>query len=145
MGIIKEIYDIAKEGVLVQRQITSIKRALKTELKLNRKFLEDIEKGKFIDTERRKRIISNLAIIELTDTVKYEIPYVLICNKIVDKELLSNLNINRTLGYNFEKLVEKLYLMIAYIQKDFDNSSLDLNSRLIFICKYNILLLRMLS
>jgi hypothetical protein len=46
MSIIKEIYDVVKDGSVLTAQRTSIKRALKTELKLNRKFLNEIEKGK---------------------------------------------------------------------------------------------------
>lgn len=145
MGIIKEIYDYAKDGILLQRNIAALKRALKTELKLNRKFLADIENDKKIDNNRRKKIIANLNIAELTDAVKYEIPYIMICNKKIDNEIVGNLNISRVIGYDFEKMIEKLYLMIAYIQKDADNESLDLNSRLIFIYKYNILLLKMME
>ena len=144
MGTVKDIYDLAKDGIKLQRHITAIKRALKTEAVLNRKFLKDIEQGKEIDDTRRKRIIGNLAIVELTDAVKLEIPYALITNKLVDAQLMES-SINRTLGYSLGTLIEKLYLMIAYIQKDLDDESNNLNSRLQFISKYNTLLLRMLE
>ena len=145
MGTVKDIYDLAKDGIKLQRHITAIKRALKTEAVLNRKFLKDIEQGKEIDDTRRKRIIGNLAIVELTDAVKLEIPYALITNKLVDAQLMGDPSINRTLGYSLGTLIEKLYLMIAYIQKDLDDESNNLNSRLQFISKYNTLLLRMLE
>jgi hypothetical protein len=145
MGTIKDIYEIAKDGIRLKQHVAAIKRALKMELVLNKKLLEDIAKGKKIDDIRRKKIISNLCINELSDAVKYEIPYTLICAKTVDANIVGSLNFHRVIGYNFEKMVEKLYLKIAYLQKDYDNESLDLNSRLIFIYKYNLILLRLLS
>ena len=38
MSIIKEIYDVAKDSANLKVQKDAIKRALRTELKLNRKF-----------------------------------------------------------------------------------------------------------
>ncbi len=145
MGTIKDIYDLAKDGIRLKQHASAIRRALKMELELNKKLLDDIAKDKKIDDSRRKKIITNLCINELSDAVKYEIPYTLICAKTVDENMVGSLNIHRVIGYSFEKMVEKLYLKIAYLQKDFDNPGLDLNSRLIFVYKYNLILLRLLS
>ena len=49
MSIIKEIYDVAKDGTRQAAKIGAIKRALKSELKINKKCLEDIEKSFDID------------------------------------------------------------------------------------------------
>jgi hypothetical protein len=42
MSIIKDIYELAKDGAIKGAKIAAIKRALSTELKLNSKFLMDI-------------------------------------------------------------------------------------------------------
>lgn len=145
MGTIKDIYDLAKDGSKFIHHIGAIKRALKTELKLNSKFLSDIERSKVIDNKRRIQIISMLENSELSDLLKYDIPYALICSKKISEELAEELKIKRISGYDFEKLVEQLYLMISYLKKDYENTSLDLNSRLIYIYKYNLALINLLS
>jgi hypothetical protein len=144
MSIIKEIYDVAKDGAIQGNKINAIKRALKTELKLNQKFLADIEKSKPISNTRRIDIIAMLDISELGAAVKYEIPYTLICNKKVDDKLSKSYNIKRLHGFDFEMLVESLYLKIAYLKKDFNNTTIDLNLRLINIYKYNSILIQLL-
>ena len=53
MSVIKELYDIAKDGVSLKAKTGAIKRALKTELKLNRKLLLDVEEGIEINGELR--------------------------------------------------------------------------------------------
>ncbi|MFZ4523709.1 MAG: hypothetical protein ACOYNC_18550 [Bacteroidales bacterium] len=145
MSVIKEVYDVARTEILAQRQMNSIKRALATESALNRKFLREVEKNDDIDDARRKELLGFLAIDELSAAVKYEIPYEAICQKTVDKQMIGQLKVDRTLGYDLGKLVKSLYLMIAYIKKDFNNPKINLKSKLEFICKYNILLERMLS
>lgn len=145
MSIIKEIYDVAKDGTELATKTSAIKRALKTELKLNKKVLDDIGKNKTINDTRRKHIIAMLDVNELSAAVRYEIPYELICRKTVSIELAKEYSINRIKGYNLEKLVESLYLMISYLKKDFENENLDLNRRLIFIYKYNTILIQLLS
>ena len=95
MSIIKEIYDVAKDGAIQGNKINAIKRALRTELKLNKKFLADIETSKAINHARRIEIINMLDISELGAAVKYEIPYILICNKTVDEKLTKTFNIKR--------------------------------------------------
>lgn len=112
MGLIKEIYDVAKDVTELTVKVDAIKRALTTELKLNGEFLTDISASRDIDDVRRKQIISMLEIAELTDAVKYEIPYLLICNRTVGKNIAEKLKIKRIRDHNFEKLVECLYLSL---------------------------------
>ncbi len=145
MSIIKDIYELAKDGAIKGAKIAAIKRALRTELKLNNKFLQDIEQSKPIGDARRKTIIGMLDITELSAAVKYDIPYPLICNKKVGKVLAKEYNINRLIGWDLEMLVESLYLKIAYLKKDMDNKNIHLNLRLINIYKYNSILLQLLS
>jgi hypothetical protein len=144
MSIIKEIYDVAKDGTIQGNKINAIKRALRTELKLNKKFLADIETSKAINNARRIEIINMLDISELGAAVKYEIPYILICNKKVDKKLTKSFNIKRLQDFDFEMLVESLYLKIAYLKKDYKNTNINLNLRLINIYKYNSILIHLL-
>jgi hypothetical protein len=144
MSIIKDIYDLAKDGAIKGAKIATIKRALRTELKLNKKFLQDIEQSKPIDDSRSKAIIGMLDITELAAAVRYDIPYPLICNKKVGKELAEAYNMKRLIGWDLEMLVESLYLKIAYLKKDMDNTNIHLNLRLINIYKYNSILLALL-
>jgi len=145
MSIIKEIFDLAKDGAIQGAKIAAIKRALRTELKLNKQFLKDIERSNPVDHKRRQEIISMLDITELTAAVKYDIPYHLICRKKVDASLAKQFNIKRLEGFDFEMLVESLYLKIAYLKKDHNNKSINLNLRLINIYKYNNVLIALLS
>ena len=141
MSIIKEIYDVAKDSAALVSKNVAIKRALKTELKLNRKFLTDIEKSENIDNKRRVEIIKMLDITEISAAVKYDIPYVAISRKKVSEELAKKYKISRMENADFEKLIERLYLMISYLKKDHRNKKINLNLRLINIYKYNRLLL----
>ena len=145
MSIIKDIFDIAKGGTIQGAKLAAIKRALRTELKLNRQFLKDIELSNPIDNERRKTIINMLDITELSAAVKYDLPYQLICRKKVDVALAKTFHIKRLEGFDFEMLVESLYLKISYLKKDYHNDTIDLNLRLINIYKYNRVLIALLS
>lgn len=145
MSIIKEIFDLTKEGIIKGAKIAAIKRAIRTELKLNRKILMDIENSNPIDDNRRQDIIKMLDVTELAVAVKFELPYKLICNKKVDASMAKSLNIKRLEGFDFEMLVESLYLKIAYLKKDYNNKTIDLNLRLINIYKYNRILLKLLN
>jgi len=145
MSIIKDIYELGKDGAIKGAKIAAIKRALRTELKLNNKFLQDIAQSKPIGDARRKAIIGMLDITELSAAVKYDIPYPLICNKKVGTELADAYNMKRLIGWDLEMLVESLYLKIAYLKKDNDNPNIHLNLRLINIYKYNSILLELLS
>lgn len=143
MSIIKELFDLAKEGAIKNAKISVIKRALRAELKLNKQILLDIEYGNPINDHRRQQIIKNLEIKEISAAVKYDISYKLICRKIVDETMAKTFKIKRLEGFDFEMLAESLYLKIAYLKKDYKNKTLDLNLRLINIYKYNRVLLEL--
>lgn len=145
MSIIKEIFDATKDVAALKAKTNAIKRALKTEFKLNRKFLLDIEKSEDIDDKRRIDIIKMLDIAELSAAVKYEIPYVAISRKKVSEELAKDFKIKRIEAANIEKLIEDLYLMISYLKKDYSNKRIHLNLRLINIYKYNAVLIELLK
>jgi len=145
MSVIKEIYDVAKDGAALATKTAAIKRALKAELKLNKKLLSDIQNGEKINNKRRVEIIKMLDIEEIAAAVRYEIPYVAISRKKVTPELAEKYKIKRIQDYDLEKLVEGLYLMISYLKKDYKNKRIDLNLRLINIYKYNRVLLELLG
>jgi hypothetical protein len=145
MSIIKDIYDVAKDGTSQAAKIGAVKRALKSELKLNKKCLLDIEKSFDIDDKRRKEIINMLDTIELSAAVRYEIPYLAITRKKVTIELTEKYKIKRLLHYNLEELIEGLYLLISYLKKDHNNKRIKLNLRLININKYNNVLIELLK
>ncbi|MDN3676292.1 hypothetical protein QWY90_03090 [Flavobacterium paronense] len=144
MSVIKEIYDLAKDSATLATKAAALKRALKAELKLNKKILADISKSAPIDRERRLLIIDMLEVAELTAAVKYEMPYAAISRKKVTPELAENHKIKRIVGYDLETLIEALYLMISYLKKDGKNTQIDLNLRLINVSKYSGVLLEVL-
>ena len=145
MSVIKEIYDVAKDSATLATKAAALKRALKAELKLNKKILADIGKSAPIDRERRVLIIDMLEVAELTASVKYEMPYTAISRKKVTAELAEKHKIKRIVAFDIETLIEALYLMISYLKKDSKNIQIDLNLRLININKYNNILLELLS
>ena len=145
MSVIKEIYDVAKDSATLATKAAALKRALKAELKLNKKILTDIGKSAPIDRERRLVIIDMLEVAELTAAVKYEMPYTAISRKKVTAELAEKHKIKRIVDFDIETLIEALYLMISYLKKDSKNTQIDLNFRLININKYNNVLLELLS
>ncbi len=145
MSVIKEIYDVAKDSAALATKAAALKRALKTELKLNKKILTDIGKSASINHTRRLLIIEMLDFEELAAAVRYEMPYAAISRKKVTTEIAQKHKINRLLEYDLEKLIEALYLMISYLKKDGRNTQIDLNLRLININKYNNVLLELLS
>ena len=145
MSVIKEIYDVAKDSAALATKAAALKRALKTELKLNKKILADIGKSAKIDNARRLLIIDMLDVEELAAAVRYEMPYTAISRKKVTTELSEKHAIKRIVDNDLEKLIEALYLMISYLKKDAKNTQIDLNLRLININKYNNVLLELLS
>ncbi|NNE33239.1 MAG: hypothetical protein HKN40_12810, partial [Winogradskyella sp.] len=116
MSIIKDLYDVAKEGATQGAKIGAVKRALRTELKLNQKLLADIAQGEDIDHKRRVEIIKLLDIEELSAAVRYELPYSAMSRKRVTKALANQYKIKRLLGFDVEKLIESLFLMISYLK-----------------------------
>ena len=145
MSVIKELYDVAKDGAELKAKTAAIKRALKAELKLNRKCLLDIENEEEIDNKRRKDIIRMLDVVELSVAVRYKMPYLAISRKKVTEKLSSEYKVKRIEGANIEKLIEDLYLMISYLKKDLNNKKIHLNLRLINIYKYNRVLIELLK
>jgi hypothetical protein len=145
MSIIKEIYDVAKDGTNLLAKKVAIKRALKTELKLNRKFLADIENGRNVEDHRRIEIIQMLEFAELASAVKYEIPYLAISNKKITDEMARTYKISKLNGDGIEEVIEKLFLMVSYLKKDYKNKNISLNLRLLNIYKYNRVLIELLS
>ncbi len=145
MSVIKEIYDVAKDSATLATKAAALKRALKTELKLNKKILTDIGRSASIDDTRRLLIIEMLDVAEISAAVRYEMPYAAISRKKVSAELAEKHKIKRLVDYDLEKLIEALYLMISYLKKDGRNTQIDLNLRLININKYNNVLLELLS
>lgn len=145
MSIIKELYDVAKDAGALRTKATAIKRALRTELKLNKKFLADVEKGREIDNERRMEILGMLEITELQAAVRYEIPYSALTRRKVTDELTEKYKVARIEGADVEQMIESLYLMISYLKKDGKNKNIHLNLRLINIYKYNRVLLELLK
>ena len=145
MSIIKEIYDVAKDGAALKNKASGIKKALRTELKLNRKCLLDIEEGINLENDRRIEIIKMLDTQELSAAVKYEIPYSTISRKMVTREIATEFKVKRLEDTNIEKLIEDLYLLISYLKKDYRNKRISLNLRLINIYKYNRVLIELLK
>jgi predicted enzyme involved in methoxymalonyl-ACP biosynthesis len=145
MSVIKEIYDVAKDTATLTTKASALKRALKAELKLNKKILADIQHGAPIDNDRRIAIINMLDVEEIAAAVRYEIPYAAISRKKVTEELVERYKIKRIVGYDLEKLIEGLHLMISYLKKDCNNPRIDLNLRLINIYKYTAVLVELLG
>jgi hypothetical protein len=145
MSIIKELYDVAQDGTNLLAKKVAIKRALKTELKLNRKFLADIENGRNVKDNRRIVIIQMLELAELASAVKYEIPYLAISNKTVTVEMVHTFQVAKLMGDGIEEVIEKLFLMISYLKKDFSNPEISLKLRLLNIYKYNRVLIELLK
>lgn len=144
MSIIKEIYDVANDAAALKQKRTAIKRALRTELKLNHKFLQDV-KVKDIDDKRRAQIVGMLETEELAAAVRLEIPYVLLSGKEVGEELADRYRVKPLIGMGMGDLIENLYLMISYLKKDHSNPRIHLNLRLINVYKYNGVLLDLLK
>ncbi len=65
--------------------------------------------------------------------------------KKVDKEMLADLDSLRALDNDLETVMEKVYLKIAYLKKDFNSENINLYIRVRNIYSYNQLLQRMLA
>ena len=144
MSVIKEIYDVANDAAALKQKRSALKRALRTELKLNHKFLQDV-KAKDVDDKRRIEMLKMLEIAELSAAVKLEIPYTLLSRKEVDEELATRYRAKPIQGFSIGDLIENLYLMISYLKKDYKNPRIHLNLRLINIYKYNRVLIELLK
>lgn len=145
MSIIKEIYDVTKDLAGNKVALNKIKRALLTEVKLNNKFLEDItDKEKRLSNERLVKIVNNLEVNELKAAITCGLPFELISMVVVTKELMEGLDPLKALDNELENVLEKIYIKIAYLKKDFSSDHINLYIRVRNIYNYNQLLQRML-
>ncbi|HQY20771.1 MAG TPA: hypothetical protein PK294_11580 [Ignavibacteria bacterium] len=146
MSFIKEIYDVTKDLTNNKIALNKIKRALLTESKLNNKILEDISnKENRPDFKRMSAIVKNLETDEIKAANNCGIPMELLTLKKVTPEMLEDLDYIRAEGFDLETVIEKLFIKIAYLKKDFDSENINLFIRLRNIYSYNLLLQRMLD
>ena len=146
MSIVKEIYDVTKDLAGNKIALNKIKRALLTEVKLNHKFLEEIsDKEKRLEKPRLIEIVSNLEVGELKAAITCGIPLELISPSKVTKELLTDLDFIKALDNDLETVLEKVYIKIAYLKKDYNSEHINLYIRVRNIYSYNQLLIRMLQ
>lgn len=145
MSIVKEIYDVTKDLAGNKIALNKIKKALLTEVKLNNKFLEEMaDKEKRLKKERLIQIIGNLEVSEMKATITCGLPVELISARKVDKEMLSGLDYLKAIDNDLETVLEKTYLKIAYLKKDYNSEHINLHVRVRNIFSYNQLLQRML-
>ncbi len=146
MSIIKEIYDVTKDLAGNKVALNKIKRAILTEAKLNNKFLEDISnKEKRLSDDRLIKIVNNLEVAEIKAAITCGIPFEMITMKKVTKEMMDGLDPLRALENELEQILEKIYIKIAYLKKDYNSEHINLYIRVRNIFNYNILLMRMLA
>ena len=74
-------------------------------------------------------------------------PFLLITRKKVSQERLDKFNrkTKNLLNNDLEELLEKVYLMAAYLHKDFDNPVINLNNTLLNLYKHNLALIASLT
>lgn len=144
MSLIKEIYDVSKDVADVKLQREAIKRALRMELKINHKLLQDV-KSKNLDDERRIDIIKKLDMDELREVYKSKFPFSVISNKKVSEQVAERYKVKRLVGRSIEHIIEALCVSISYLKKDFDNTNNNLTMKLFFIYKYNGVLIELLK
>lgn len=146
MSIIKEIYDVTKDLAGNKVALNKVKRALLTESKLNYKFLEEIsDKERRLSKERLIQILNNLEVAEAKAAITCGLPFVLISPKKATKEMMEGLDPIKGLGNDLETVLEKIYLKVAYLKKDYSSEHLNLYIRIRNIFNYNVLLQRILS
>ena len=146
MSIIKEIYDVTKDLAGNKVALNKIKRALLTEVKLNNKFLEDIsDKEKRLNNERLIQIVNNLEVAEIKAAITCGLPFEFITTLKVTKEMMDGLDPIRALDNELENVLEKMYIKVAYLKKDYSSEHINLYIRVRNIYNYNQLLMRMLA
>jgi hypothetical protein len=146
MSVIKEIYDITKDITKSKNAQKKIKKAILLEAKANLKFLQDLSYPKTeIKEERLIQIINNIEIDELIALIKNDIPYKSITNKKVTKKIIGGLAARRTIGYDLETLLERIYLMVTYIKKEYKKEKLRLGVRVGNVYYYYTILRRLLE
>lgn len=145
MSIVKEIYDVTKDLAGNKVALNKIKRALLTEVKLNNKFLEDIsDKEKRLTKERLIQIVNNIEVTEIKAAITCGLPFDFISFKKVTKEMLEGLDPIKGLDNDLETVLEKIYLKVAYLKKDYNSEHINLYIRVRNIYNYNQLLQKMI-
>lgn len=96
---------------------------------------------------RKQQIASRLDVNELEAALNCGVPFLLISRKKVTEKKLDKYKwkAKSLEGNDLETLLEKVYLMAAYLKKDFDNPDINLNNRLVNLYKYNLMLIELLK
>ena len=147
-SFVKDIIDTARDLASDKVALNRIRRSLLTQCRLNDKLLKQFYRSrKGMTPERKQQIASRLEITELEAALNCGVPMVLITRKKVTQERLDKFNwkAKSLLDNDLEELLEKVYLMAAYLQKDNDNPEINLNNRLVNLYKYNLVLIELLK
>ncbi len=148
MSWVKEVIDATRDFASDSIALRKIKRSLLTQCQLNGKLLSEFYRNRREMKEMRKQqIATRLDVDELEAALNCGVPFTLISRKKVTGRKLEKYNwkAKSLEGNNLEILLEKVYLMAAYLQKDNDNPNINLNNRLINLYKYNLLLVELLK
>ncbi|MCB9191550.1 MAG: hypothetical protein H6603_05240 [Flavobacteriales bacterium] len=147
MSWVKDVIDTTRDLASDTIALRKIKRSLLTQCQLNGKLLSEFYKNRKGMAELRKQqIASRLDVNELEAALNCGVPFGLISRKKVTEKKLEKYrwNAKSLEGNDLETLLEKVYLMAAYLQKDFDNPDINLNNRLVNLYKYNSMLIELL-
>ena len=147
MSWVKDVIDTTRDLASDTIALRKIKRSLLTQCQLNGKLLSEFYKNRKGMAELRKQqIASRLDVNELEAALNCGVPFGLISRKKVTEKKLEKYrwNAKSLEGNDLETLLEKVYLMAAYLQKDFDNPDINLNNRLVNLYKYNLMLIELL-
>lgn len=143
---IKDIYDFGRDLAKDKVAISKIKKAIKLEITLNLKYLNDFSKENFRpDNKEALRLISKLKVSAIETVNNSTFPTNVLSKNKVTKEMIGKLPAIRTLGDDLETLLDKLYLMITYLKEDFDKEGLNLFVRLKNIFNYSKIAMRLLE
>ena len=148
MSWIKEIADTTADIASNAIALRKIRRSLLTQCRLNDKLLKQFYRSRKGMTEARKQqIASRLSVDELEAALNCGVPFFLLTTKKVTQERLDKFNwkAKSLVDNDLEELLEKVYLMAAYLQKDYDNPDINLNNRLVNLYKYNLILVELLK
>lgn len=148
MSWVKEVIDTTRDVASDAIALRKIKRSLLTQCQLNGKMLSEFYKNrKGMAQLRKEQIASRLDVNELEAALNCGVPFALISRKRVTGKRLEKFkwSAKSTAGNELETLLEKVYLMAAYLQKDYDNPNINLNNRLVNLYKYNLLLIELLK
>jgi len=148
MSWVKEIVDGTRDVASDAIALRKIRRSLLTQCQLNSKLLKayyQVRRG--MPRKRMEQIAGRLDVHELEAALNCGVPFALITRKKVTSERLAKFNWNakRLEGGSLESLLEKVYLMAAYLKKDNDNPDINLNNRLVNLYKYNLVLIDLLK